>query len=148
MKLGMKQLSETDKAYIAGFFDGEGCVHISLKKRSDGSPYPYGMRMCFTNTNKNVLMSIAETIGIGKLNCCVRKNMKHRDVWLLVVYGKDAQKLLNEIEPYLRLKKNIAVIAQGFQHMRTGQHGMSMVDRASRIMIYERIRSANRKGNS
>jgi len=67
---------DTDKAYIAGLFDGEGSIHfkrgIEKKKRHKGKPgyrYSNSMRisMEITMTDRSVLMWVHEVLGVGTL---------------------------------------------------------------------------------
>jgi hypothetical protein len=67
---------DTDKAYIAGLFDGEGSIHfkrgIEKKKRHKGKPgyrLSNSMRisMEITMTDRSVLMWVHEVLGVGTL---------------------------------------------------------------------------------
>tara|TARA_R100001460_G_scaffold8325_2_gene20720 strand:+ start:2112 stop:2546 length:435 start_codon:yes stop_codon:yes gene_type:complete len=69
-------ISEVDKAYIAGLFDGEGSIHIKRgiekKKKHKGKPgfrLSNSMRisMEITMTDRSVLMWIHEVLGVGTL---------------------------------------------------------------------------------
>ena len=69
-------IPETDAAYIAGLFDGEGSVHfkrgIEKKKRHNGKPgyrLSNSMRinMEITMTDESVLIWVHETLGVGTL---------------------------------------------------------------------------------
>jgi len=73
---------ETDRAYIAGLFDGEGSIHfkrgIVKKKRHNGKPgyrLSNSMRinMEITMTDKSVLVWVHEILGVGTLR---PKNVK------------------------------------------------------------------------
>ena len=69
-------IPETDRAYIAGLFDGEGSIHfkrgIEKKKRHKGKPgyrLSNSMRisMEITMTDRSVLMWVHEVLGVGTL---------------------------------------------------------------------------------
>ena len=69
-------IHETDRAYIAGLFDGEGSIHfkrgIEKKKKHNGKPgyrYSNSMRisMEITMTDKSVLTWVHEVLGCGTL---------------------------------------------------------------------------------
>ena len=53
MKQGeIKKLTETQKAYIAGFLDADGCVGISKwKSRSNAYKYDYTVRAIIVNSD-------------------------------------------------------------------------------------------------
>ena len=69
-------LSESDIAYIAGLFDGEGSIHIKRgienKKKHTGKPgrrISNSMRisMEITMTDESVLRWLHEVLGVGTL---------------------------------------------------------------------------------
>ena len=72
----MNWILETERAYIAGLFDGEGSIHfkrgIERKKKHNGKPgyrYSNSMRisMEITMTDYSVLVWVHETLGVGTL---------------------------------------------------------------------------------
>ncbi len=60
-----KQTITNDVAYIAGFFDGEGCVRI---KRANQGGNSYYITATITNSNKAILEYIKDIFG-GKAIC-------------------------------------------------------------------------------
>jgi hypothetical protein len=69
-------IPDTDKAYIAGLFDGEGSIHmrrgIEKKKKHKGKPgyrlsNSLRLSMEITMTESCVLMWVYETLGVGTL---------------------------------------------------------------------------------
>ncbi len=69
-------VSEVDKAYIAGLFDGEGSIHfkrgVEKKKKHKGKPgfrVSNSMRinMEITMTDRSVLIWLHEVLGVGTL---------------------------------------------------------------------------------
>ena len=78
-------IAETDKAYIAGLFDGEGSLHFKRapekKKRHKGKP---GYRMSnsmrismeITMTDQSVLIWVHEVLGVGTLTKKPRKGRR------------------------------------------------------------------------
>ena len=58
----------SEAAYIAGLFDGDGCVTYKrqMKKRGDKKAYPtWNIRMEINMTDKSVIQWVHETFGIG-----------------------------------------------------------------------------------
>lgn len=55
----MNKLTETERAYIAGFFDGEGCVNWRTDNRR--------ARLIITQKDRAQLEAIHEMTGIGRL---------------------------------------------------------------------------------
>ena len=74
-------IAETDRAYIAGLFDGEGSINfkrgIEKKKKHKGKGYRYSnsmrISMEITMTDYSVLVWVHETLGVGTLRS---KNVK------------------------------------------------------------------------
>ena len=66
-------IPETDRAYIAGLFDGEGSIHfkrgIEKKKKHKGEGYRYSnsmrISMEITMTDYSVLVWVHEVLGVG-----------------------------------------------------------------------------------
>ena len=71
----MNWILETERAYIAGLFDGEGSVHfkrgIEKKKKHTGDGYRLSnsmrISMEITMTDYSVLLWVHETLGCGTL---------------------------------------------------------------------------------
>ena len=58
----------SEAAYIAGLFDGDGCVTYKrqMKKRGDKKAYPtWNIRMEINMTDKPVIQWVHETLGVG-----------------------------------------------------------------------------------
>ena len=69
-------IPDTDKAYIAGLFDGEGSIHIrrgiEKKKKHNNKPgyrlsNSLRLSMEITMTDRSVLMWVHDTLGVGTL---------------------------------------------------------------------------------
>ena len=86
-------IHETDRAYIAGLFDGEGSIHfkrgIEKKKKHNGKGYRISnslrLSMEITMTDKSVLTWVHEVLGVGTLTDKPRKGKR-----------KDGTKYLNQ----------------------------------------------------
>jgi len=77
-------IPETDKAYIAGLFDGEGSIHfkrgIEKKKKHKGKGYRNSnslrLSMEITMTDRSVLIWVHEVLGVGTLTNKPRKGKR------------------------------------------------------------------------
>ena len=62
-------MKDTDIAYIAGLFDGEGCVSYKqyMRKRSHNKKaYPtWQIRLEMAMTDKSILIWVCEVLGVG-----------------------------------------------------------------------------------
>ena len=77
-------VADTDKAYIAGLFDGEGSIHfkrgVEKKKKHKGNGYRLSnsmrISMEITMTDRSVLMWVHEVLGVGTLRKKPRKGKR------------------------------------------------------------------------
>jgi hypothetical protein len=97
-------MNETELAYIAGFIDGEGCLHIGkTKPRQHAKSNVYFALITITNTNPIVPRWIQSIYG-GHLQK-VSGNEKSKDSYTLHLRPKATYQLLKQIYPYLKLKR-------------------------------------------
>lgn len=88
-----------DAAYIAGLFDGEGCVHIRTQfGRKNG-----GLRMCLeiVNVDPRPLRYVRRTMRVGTL--AYRSNRKF-PYWQYTVNGPDSTKFAKAVHPFTIIK--------------------------------------------
>lgn len=82
-------MKDTDIAYTAGFFDGEGCITISKNGAID---------VRIINTSKPVLLKIQSIFG-GSITNRTQKVNKAQYVYAL--YGDSAITFINILKPFL-----------------------------------------------
>jgi hypothetical protein len=105
----MNILSEIEKAWIAGFFDGEGnlCYTTNTNGKSD-KKYRYWNATAY-NTNTDVLYKLQSVTGIGNVRMKQESNStwkRNKDVWYWRVSKKqDVYDLCEAIAPYSVVKK-------------------------------------------
>ena len=107
--------SNTELAYLAGLFDGEGCISILKEKDQRGfKSYRYRLRIQITNTNKSVMDWLNERFNFYITE---RKDLKKnwKRCWVGVRHDRKARNLLVEMLPYLKVKKDEALLAIEFQ---------------------------------
>ena len=120
-------LSESDIAYIAGLFDGEGSIHINRgienkKKHSGkGRRISNSMRisMEITMTDESVLRWLHEVLGVGTLNRKPRKGRRKDGTKYLMQYRwrctfRDAYYVCRLLWPYAHTK--LPKIQQVIEH--------------------------------
>jgi hypothetical protein len=101
------QMTEIKAAWLAGFFDGEGCVRWSRRKvlRS--------VSLTLTNTNEAVMQKVMMVTGTGKITEKQPKSSKHSLCYTWQCYGDNAQSLLRQMLPELVIKREAAEVALG-----------------------------------
>ena len=86
-------------AYIAGFFDGEGCVNITVR----GKIRQVRLRLMIVNTHLELLKILQAQYGGGLQKLTRQENWKQ--AWQLTIHSKDDQKrFIEDILPYSILK--------------------------------------------
>lgn len=103
-KLKTDHLSETDKAYLAGIVDGEGCINIGEKISSKS--------IRILNTDKNLI----EWLSMIFNSPITIRYPKSDDIYNRKIYysthilrHNDMIEFLKLILPYLRIKKELAI---------------------------------------
>ena len=98
----------SDVAYIAGFFDGEGCIRI---KRANQGGNSYYIWVAITNSNNKILEWIAELFG-GSVRKAERS--VNKDIYHLLITAAEATDMLKVLLSFLREKKEQAEMAIWF----------------------------------
>ncbi len=109
--------NEIELAYIAGLFDGEGCVNIHTSKHKSGQYHD--LRVFINNTAPELLLFCSRIFG-GKLRLCKRQLPEH-DLYHWELYATRAETFLRAVEPYLILKKDKAALALSFRALGRGR---------------------------
>lgn len=141
----MNKLSETDKAYLAGFYDGEGSFQIH-KRWHTVNDYRYvGYSMCseVASTNKEVLIYIQSLLGVGSLGS---KNQKgnRKPAWYLKLGAADTKDLINNIISYSKIKVPIMNTCLKFPN---GDKSMSKEEKdCLKDLLHEEARLLNFRG--
>lgn len=108
-KAGIGTLTQTDKTYMAGLFDGEGCVTISRKKGDHYKRgYSYQLVATITNADKQVLERFHKEFK----GYFVKR--KSKNVWTLTFLCSKAITFLKVIYPYVLIKRKQMDIAFEF----------------------------------
>lgn len=124
------ELTEQEKAYFAGFFDGEGSVIIYKRKtpvnypKREGSrcgvgvTIPYRIHVTVTNTNYAIVKDFKAAFGAAcppypTSHSLKRKN--HRPAWKWFASCQKAAAFLRAVLPYLRVKRLEAEVALAMQ---------------------------------
>lgn len=138
-----KPLSEAERAYLAGFLDGDGAI-MALIERHPEKRFGFRIRVEVKATQYHecdVSWLPAQT-GVGY----IRRNLKTYE-WI-VRDQRAAGWLLNMIAPYTRCKRNQVVLAlQILEHMIESRDDLIQVaqlaDALSKFNVRSRLRRKN-----
>jgi len=81
-------ISDTDKAYIAGLFDGEGSIDFTKRKekKKSGTYDCIRISMEISMTDRSVLVWLHEVLGVGTLTNKPRKGKRKDGTKYLMQY--------------------------------------------------------------
>lgn len=122
-------MTETEKAYIAGFLDGEGYITIRRQNRRTAKNPHYALVIGFTNTDLSVLQWLREKVGAGSINAKSRKNPKrHSPAWELTIHQKPVkQQLLEAVQPYVKIKTKQVELGLAFLKLGKVKKSMEVI---------------------
>ena len=101
---------EIDVRYLAGFFDGEGCIQLVNRVTKEGKQRS-NMSVVITQANLDILHDI-ELRYKGSIYELKKTPNK---CWQLVLSASNALEFLQDVVPYLIIKKEQALLAIEFQ---------------------------------
>jgi len=141
-------MEEFEKAYWAGFTDGEGCIEIKKqppnpnRKRTHPS---YILNVAISNTKPEVLLKLLPYGASINITIPRGNKRKQRPRYIAFIGCKKAREFLMEIYPYLVIKKEEAEIALTFQSMIDSySRGIKINDEEveKRERLYRKLRKA------
>ena len=149
----MNTLTGTQKAYIAGFVDGEGCISITRENKHNGNGHQAVFRVC--DTHIGVLNYLCAITGLGYVKPWVGSSTERRAVrfknckpqWRWQFSSNGMRELLPEILPYLVVKREVAQVAlELLQRNLTRGKSLTEEERVRRTPLYKRIKELNQRG--
>lgn len=120
-------MTEQEKIWVAGFFDGEGCVTIRKPYKTKKGTAGYTLAVTVSQKNKPILDWLKEEWG-----GCVVQQMKGSGVWAWRITSLSAGIFLLDIVDYLRLKKAQAQLGIELQK---SKRNIPRVDGSNRLGI-------------
>ncbi len=104
----VEQLSDIDKAYIAGLLDGEGSLMIMRQlptsRKSGNVSTQYLMRVSMTNTDEGIIRWLHSTCGGLLTKPSKSRGPNDKPVWHWRITSKAALDLVHDLRPFLRIK--------------------------------------------
>ncbi len=109
------------RAYIAGLFDGEGCVTIAVQVGPGSLRRSHRLQISIANCDERLMLWLFETVG-GSVKPRKSRSVKHRPGYDWKLFGRNAGELLSVIRDFLIIKKEQADTALAFLAVNR-QHG-------------------------
>lgn len=109
-KANINALSPIQRAWLAGFIDGDGFIGLTFQRKKENKQqsstplyHPY---LIITNKNKTSIFYVKEMIGEGCVYQLGKKaNKQHSPIFQYKLSKMDALiNLLEKIKPYLKIK--------------------------------------------
>lgn len=146
-----KQLSATEAAYLAGFFDGEGCFTIGRASRKEHrAGFSYFALMTASGTHLDTMKALLAMCANGKIQVEKkgRRNPLHKTCYRIIFGAKQIRHLLPQIQPYLITKRQQAELLMEFLALK--REAQDRHTTGEQWAGYERlrcqIRTLNRRG--
>ena len=107
---------QTENIYFAGLFDGEGCIYIKSPSPSEGS-HKYQLIVTLANTHRGIIEHLHDSYG-GTVQTHGNENNRQRicACYTLKLPSRRAARFLQDISPWLRIKRQEADLALEFQN--------------------------------
>jgi len=135
-------MKETEKAYIAGFIDGEGCITVYKSESCIDS------KLLIGNTNKEVIEKIRSIVGFGRIyqKKPYQHPLYHKLLYSLEYSSRQAKEVLEEVLPYLIAKHKQAVLFITLVKLKEKSKPNKVFEKEQQEKIFEEIRFLNKKG--
>jgi len=143
-------MTEMEKAYLAGLFDGEGCIHIRFNRSNGRGGHVsdlYSLITKLSMCDERVVKYAWKKFGVGHVGKYSPRNERWNPGWSWVCSSQDAKNVLLILRPYLRTKAKEADIALNFMKLPLARGGRNRTDPKlvlRRRRFYLRLREAKR----
>ena len=124
------EVTELDKAYAAGLMDADGSFTLVKSKVKSTSKFYYGAR-CIVESTDIEIEHWFESLWGGSTFCCksvdklIAEGKNWRPKWRWTVASKSAEKFLDDVYPYLKLKKPRARLLR-LNRQFMGRHALNL----------------------
>ena len=139
---------DTDMAYLAGFFDGEGSIMLIPSTSVNRGPGRYRLTLAVSNTVEHSVVRYAITFG-GSVLPIAAKNARCKSSYRWMITSAGAERALMAMLPFLKVKKDQAQVALDFrstqQRPLRGQK-LSAEEVSHRDQLVTKLRDLNSKG--
>lgn len=107
----LNEMTEPEKAYLAGIVDGEGSVCVTrVRRKENRSGFRFYATVQITNTSKQLLDWIQKITGLGKIYEISENGMgAKRKGYRWKIKHSQSRQVLESILPYLIIKKDSAI---------------------------------------
>ena len=143
----LNNLTEVDKAYLAGLIDGEGCISVyKVRNKQCKNGFSIKCNLRINMVDAEAIDYFHKKIGIGSVHRIIKGgNRRQQKLWS-INSGSQVSAVLKEILPYLKIKvkhaQNLLEFREGIKntpHLTTREY-------ARQIRHCEMSRELNKTG--
>lgn len=145
---GLEYFNPLDLAWAGGIVDGEGCIHIKRDRPTATSKHKsthYALLLLVTMVERETVLALQDIFKVGRVFTHTPKGC--RQAWRWQCYPLDAVYVIALILPFLRNKREQALMAFEFFDLGSGRCGKRRLDpqlAEAREQLYWRMREAKR----
>lgn len=99
--------TETELAWAAGLFEGEGCI-LADEKAPRGRPR---VRLYLSSTDLDVVKRFQRILGVGSIRPHSRPEPQYKDLWAWQISGKAVEAPLRALLPWLAERRTARALA-------------------------------------
>lgn len=95
--------TEVERAWAAGFYDGEGCTSVCKRRRKDGTIY-YSLKITIRQVDRQVLDKFAHIMGFNNVSgpyVPPKNKGKQQPYHTYTASGRSARWVIDILWPYL-----------------------------------------------
>jgi len=152
----MNLLSDKHRGYVVGLFDGEGSCGVNKHSQSRGIP-SYTVDVGIANTNKDVLIWLETSLGIGKIAPIRKQKEIHKQAWEWSLVYEEMPEFLKMVHEDSIIKQERIELVLEFLETCNGQPRLkgtghrggqapSIELQIKRELIYRELRVLNKRG--
>lgn len=160
--LNLYNVKENEKAWLAGFIDGEGYIGITFQRKKENRRQSASARyhpyLVISNNNREVLKSIKEFVGSGYVYQLSRnselRNKQKQSFQYKLTGMRELESLLYSVQPYLHIKQKQCELLLDFIKVRknarkiTGRSSRGLTSYTIEEDIYQELLILNKRGIS
>lgn len=108
------QVTQTDIAWAAGLFDGEGTIGVYRHTWTKGGRDVWALTMSISSACRSALEEVRAIIGEGSIS--KRKHSASAKThWVWTVHSMGVERVMHLLLPYLRIKREQVLTAKEFR---------------------------------
>ncbi len=141
-------MTEVDRAYLAGIIDGEGTIGVRKGIRKDSGGVRYAPTVRVQMVDQEAIDLLRENFNGSYYYVRKGKLSNNRDQHLWVMDFRNGHKFIEEILPFLRVKKPQAMVLKRYYECGHFNNGKKLSDEeiVFREECFLELKKLNRRG--